>query len=65
MVMVRHILLSEKLPSAELIQKLVDEPLIMLDAFKGCVRKGALSFSESHDGTQKNMKSEPDKILNG
>ncbi|SVD20639.1 uncharacterized protein METZ01_LOCUS373493, partial [marine metagenome] len=64
MLMARHLLLSEKLPTPELIRNVFREnPLIMMDAFKGCLKKGALNLSKVTGALRKNMTSEPEKVL--
>ena len=65
MLMVRHLLLSEKLPQLNLIQKVFrDHPMKMLDAFKGCVKKSVLTLPEVTISLEKSIRVEPEKVLN-
>ena len=64
MLMARHLLLTDKLPGPDLIRKVFrDHPLLMLDAFKGCVKKGALTLPKVTAALRKNMTAEPAKVL--
>ena len=64
MLMARHLLLTDKLPGPDLIRKVFrDHPLVMLDAFKGCVKKGALPLPKVTVALRINMTAEPAKVL--
>jgi retron-type reverse transcriptase len=65
LLMARQLLLSEKLPQLNLIQKVFrDHPMKMLDAFKGCVKKSALTLPKVAISLEKSIRVEPEKVLN-